>query len=105
MSTKPHTPPGQGDVKLTRPTAADERQVMSDWRRVDSGMAGPRGGMPENPDDAVAYRLIEAANAAMERGDWQRGVNILRLVIRDYRQSHEAALARTVIDRLASRSR
>jgi hypothetical protein len=40
----------------------------------------------------------------MERGDWQRGVNILRLVVKDYRQSQEAACARSVIDRLAERA-
>jgi hypothetical protein len=57
--------------------------------------------MPKRPDDAVAYKLLDAAGDAMERGDWQRGVNILRLVVRDYRQSQEAACAHTVIDRLA----
>ena len=41
----------------------------------------------------------------MRLGDLQRGVNILRLVVRDYRESQEAAFARTVLDRLARRSR
>jgi hypothetical protein len=76
---------------------------MRHWRMIESGVAGPRITKLEKPDDPVAHHLIEAADQAMSRGDWQRGVNILRLVVRDYCQSQEAALARTVIDRLASR--
>ena len=81
----------------------EKREVMQHWRMAESGMAGPRITKLDEPDDLVAHRLLEAADQAMSRGDWQRGVNILRLVVRDYRQSQEAALARTVIDRLGSR--
>jgi hypothetical protein len=38
----------------------------------------------------VAYKLLDAAGDAMGRGDWQKGVNILRLVVKDYRHSQEA---------------
>ena len=65
-------------------------------------MDGPRGLLPDKPDDPVAHTLLEAAGTAIERGEWQRGINILNLVVRDYRQSQEAACARTVIDRLAA---
>lgn len=65
-------------------------------------MDGERGGLPERPDDPVAYKLLDAAGDAFGQGRWQQGVNILRLVVRDYRHSQEAACARQVIDRLAS---
>lgn len=89
---------------LTHPDAAEQRGVMRMWQRAESGMDGERGQLPEQLNDPVAYKLLEAAGDAMERGDWQRGVNILRLVVRDYRQSQEAACARTVIDRLIERA-
>jgi hypothetical protein len=50
-------------------------------------------------------KLLDAAGTAMNRGDWQRGVNILKPVIRDYRQSQEAACARSVMDQLVQRGR
>ena len=56
--------------------------------------------MPERADDAVAYKLLDAAGDAIGRGDVRKGVNILTLVTRDYRHSQEAAFARTVLDRL-----
>ena len=86
---------------LTQPTADEQREVMRQWRRVESGMDGERGQLPERPDDPVAFRLLEAAGEAINRGDWQKGTNILRLVVKDYRSSQEAAFARSVIDRLA----
>jgi hypothetical protein len=92
-----------GDGKLTERSPAENQEVLKLWRQADSGMDGPRGLLPDKPDDLVAHKLLEAANTAMERGEWQRGVNILKLVVRDYRQSQEAACARTVIDRLAAR--
>ena len=94
-----------GDGRLTRPKPALEREALRYWRMIDSGMAGPRGPLPGQPDDLVAYRLLDAAGMALERGDGQRGVNILRLLIRDYRQSREAAVARAAIDQLAARQR
>jgi hypothetical protein len=102
MSSMSKKPSGSG--RLIRPTAAEQRHVMDLWRLADSGMEGPRSSVvPDPPDDPVAYKLLEAADAAMERGDWRRGVNILKLVVRDYRQSREAALARQAIDELAAR--
>jgi hypothetical protein len=86
--------------KLIRPAAGDEREVLRQWRMVEDGMDGPRGQLPPQPDDPVAYLLLEAADAAMVRGDWQRSINILKLLVRDYRQSQEAACARSVIDQL-----
>ncbi len=64
-------------------------------------MDGPRGLLPEQPDNPVAYKLLEAAGEAMERGEWKGGLTILRLVVKEYRESKEAACARgSVIDRL-----
>lgn len=94
----------QAEARLTTPGDAEQREVMQLWQRAESGMDGKRGVLPETPDDPVAYKLLDAAGNAMNRGDWQKGVNILRLVVKDYRQSEEAACARTVIDRLAGRA-
>ena len=90
---------------LARPTPAEGREALRLWQIADDGMDGPRGQLPPQPDDPVASILLGAAGAAMNRGDMQRGVNILKLVVRDYRHSQEAACARTVIDRLARRGR
>jgi hypothetical protein len=84
--------------------AAEHREVMRRWQWVDSGTDGERGGLPATPDDLVAHKLLDAAGDAMGRGDWQKGVNILRLIVKDYRQSQEAACARRVIDRLAEKA-
>lgn len=92
--------PKKTEATLTQPDAAEQREVMRRWRAIDSGMDGPRGLLPEQPDNPIAYKLLDAAAEAMERGEWQHGINILRLVVRDYRQSQEAACARQVIDRL-----
>lgn len=94
----------QSDARLTHPDDAEQWEVMRLWQRAESGMDGERAGLPDKPDDPVAYKLLDAAGDAMGRGDWQRGVNILRLVVKDYRQSQEAACARTVIDRLAEQA-
>lgn len=102
MSTPP-LPPTNGTLK--QPDAEAERDALRQWRRIESDQAGPRGGMPRRPDDVVAYLLLEAAEAAEERGERQHSINILKLVIRDYRQSQEAAFARSVIDKLPHRSR
>lgn len=88
------------EATLTQPDAAEQRDVMRRWRQMETGMDGPRGLLPDKPDNLVAYKLLDAAGEAMERGDWQKGINILRLVVKDYRQSQEAACARQVIDRL-----
>lgn len=88
------------EATLARPDAAEHREVMKQWEATDSGMNGPRGLLPDQPDNPIAYKLLDAAGEAMERGEWQLGINILRLVVRDYRQSQEAACARQVIDRL-----
>jgi hypothetical protein len=93
------------EATLTQPTAEEQREVMRQWQRADDGMDGPRGLLPEEPDNPVAYKLLDAAGEAMERGEWQHGITILRLVVRDYRHSQEAACARQVIDRLTSRDR
>ena len=84
---------------------ADEREVLRSWQMMDDGLNGPRGLLPDRSDDQVAHKLLDAAGDAMNRGDWQRGVNILKLVVRDYRHSQEAACARSAIDRLAERGR
>jgi hypothetical protein len=97
----PQPPDSRNNGTLIQPHDDEQREVMTHWRRVESGMDGERGQLPETPDDAVAYKLLEAADDAMSRGDWQKGVNILRLIVKDYRQSQEAACARSVIDRLA----
>ena len=88
------------EATLTIPDPAEGREVMRQWEATESGMDGPRGLLPDQPDNPVAYKLLDAAGEAMERGEWQHGVNILRLVVKDYRQSQEAACARQVIDRL-----
>lgn len=95
---------GRNNGTLIRPDDAEQREVMRRWQQVNSGTDGERGVLPTRPDDAVAYLLLEAAEGALGRGDWQKGANILRLVVKDYRQSQEAAFARRVIDRLAERS-
>src|SRR5262245_17706939 len=96
--------PKDGDPGPLWPVNADEQhEILNRWRAAGNGMDGPRGGVPSKPDDPVAYTLLEAADQVMSLGDLQRGVNILRLVVRDYRESQEAALARTVLDRLARR--
>jgi hypothetical protein len=103
---EPPTPhDNESNGRLIQPTADEQREAMRQWRRLESGMDGKRGELPEKPDDAVAYKLLDAAGDAMERGHWQQGINILRLVVKDYRQSQEAACARRVIDRLADRHR
>jgi hypothetical protein len=104
MSRVPEEP--AGEVKLSRSTDAEQREALRLWRLTDDGMDGPRSSVvAERPDDPVAYKLLEAADAAMSRGDWQRGLNILRLVVRDYRRSQEAALARSAIDHLPIKGR
>ncbi len=65
-------------------------------------MDGPRGLLPGQPDDPVAHTLLAAAGMAIGQGDRQRGVNILKLVVRDYRQSQEAACAPQHLDHLAA---
>jgi hypothetical protein len=42
-------------------------------KAADDGMDGPRGGIPEKPDDPVAHLLLEAAGKAIGRGQVQRG--------------------------------
>lgn len=81
--------------------AAEQRDVLKLWQATSNGMDGPRGSVPEKPDDPVANLLVEAAGVAIGRGQVQRGVNILQLVVRDYRESQEAALARAALDQLA----
>ncbi len=93
--------PKSKGVRLTPITAARQREVTQLWQRSENGMDGVRSGLPEQPDDLVAYKLLDAAGDAITRGDWQQATNILRLVVKDYRQSQEAACARTVIDRLS----
>lgn len=88
------------EARLIRPDATTHREVMRTWRQIDSGMDGPRGLLPEQPDNPVAYKLLEAAGEAMGRGEWKGGLTILRLVVKEYRESKEAACARSVIDRL-----
>jgi hypothetical protein len=95
---------GRKPDTLARPGEAEQREVMRHWQRAESNMDGERGGLPETPDDPVAHKLLDAAGDAMGRGDWQQGVNILRLVVKDYRQSREAACACRVIDRLAEKA-
>lgn len=83
--------------------AAENRRALRLWTQTVAGTEGRRGGMPERPDDAVAYRLLEAAGQAFGRGERQKSVHIIELVARDYPQSKEAAFARTVLDRLRER--
>src|SRR4051812_30806424 len=91
----------QHQVKLQRIPPAEERDILKQWRRIEDGMDGPRGGVPATPDDPVANLLLEAAGQAIGHGQVQKGVNILKLVVRDYRESQEAALARSALDQLA----
>lgn len=103
MTETAQPPAGIDNGTLSTPGEAEGREGLRLWQRHVSGMDGPRGGVPERPDDPVAYKLVDAAGDAIGRGNWQQGVNILRLVVKDYRQSQEAALARRVIDRLSER--
>ncbi len=103
MDRQPPSPNGQKHGTLAQPGEAEQREAMRRWRRAESGMDGERAGLPETPDDPVAHKLLDAAGDAMGRGDWQQGVNILRLIVKDYRKSQEAACARRVIDRLAEK--
>lgn len=101
----PTTPPHRRRSGTLIPLdAAEEQEILRRWRRMECGMDGERGGLPEQPDDPIAHRLLDIAGEAMSRGEWQKGVNILRLVVKDYRHYQEAACARRVIDRLAERS-
>lgn len=94
--------PKAGHVdKLVGVAAAEQRDVLKLWQATSNGMDGPRGGVPEKPDDPVANLLVEAAGVAIGRGQVQHGVTILQLVVRDYRRSQEAALARAALDQLA----
>jgi hypothetical protein len=45
------------EATLTQPDAAEQWEVMRSWQRVESGMDGPRGLLPDKPDDLVAYKL------------------------------------------------
>jgi hypothetical protein len=92
------TPPSPNG-KLLPLTAAESREVMQRFDAADA-MTGPRGLLPEQPDDAVAHTLLSAAGMAIERGDRQKGIAILKLVARDYRRSAEAACARSALDNL-----
>ena len=103
MQEKPSAANGQPKQALQPLAAAEEREVMRRWHRQESGMDGERGLLPERPDDAVAYKLLDAAGIAMQRGDWKQGVTILKLVVKEFRHSQEAACARTVIDRLTEK--
>ncbi len=67
-------------------------------------MDGERGQLPETPDDPVAYKLLDAAGVALDRGEWREGMQILRLIVKAFRHTQEAACARTVIDRLSERT-
>ena len=99
-----HLTGSRNNGTLTQPTADEQREVIRQWRRVECSLDGERGGLPDQPDDPVAYKLLEAADEVMQRGDWQKGVNVLRLVVKDYRHSQEAAFARSVIDRMAEKA-
>jgi hypothetical protein len=87
--------------RLIAVDATEQRDLLKPWQANSNGMDGPCGGVPEKPDDQVANLLLEAAGTAIGRGQVQRGVNILQLVVRDYRESQEAALARAALDQLA----
>jgi hypothetical protein len=94
-------PQARDNGRLMPVDPAAKREVLELWKLADDGMNGPRGGVPEKPDDPVANLLLEAAGQAIQRGQVQRGVTILKLVVKDYRQSQEAALARAALDQLA----
>lgn len=98
-----HEPTNGHAAKLKQPASrpadrleslsrAEERQVLKAWNASVEGMDGPRGGVPVVPDDPVAHLLVEAAGQAIERGQTQNGIHILKLVVSDYGQSQEAAL-------------
>jgi hypothetical protein len=91
--------------RLIPPSAAEQRQALKLWQDADNGMNGPRGPLPEQPDDMVANLLLSAAGHAHNRGDTQKTANILKLVARDYRHSAEAAYARTALDALTQKNR
>lgn len=91
-------------MALEKISARKQREVLKRWAASD-GMDGPRGGVPETPDDPVAHLLVEAAGQAIARGQARQGVAILKLVVSEYRESQEAALARAALDHLPQRGR
>lgn len=73
---------------------------MEQWRSVESGLTGDRIPQLDKPDDPVAYKLVDAAGEAIAQGRLQAGINILRLVVKDYPLSQEAALSRQALDQI-----
>lgn len=99
----PHTtppPPGPRGATLTEATADEQRQALGQWRRIESGIDGRRISELAATDDPVAHKLLDAAGDAIAGARIVEGLNILRLIVRDYRQSQEAALARQAIDQI-----
>ena len=101
-----HTTPAGGEQpgRLVPLNPTREREVIRCWLDLACGRDGERGGLPDKPDDIAAFKLLDAAGIAIERGHKQKGINILRLVVVDYRKSKEAAWDRRVLDRLSERA-
>lgn len=86
---------------LDEPPAERQREVLNQWRRIATYTGGERITELGDPDDPVAHRSLDAAGDALGLGRLQEGLDkILRLVVRDYRHSREAAFARQVIGQI-----
>lgn len=100
------TPPleDRRDGRLIEPPPAEQRDAVRQWRQL----AGERITRLDQPDDAIAFKLIDAAGEAIARRQVQAGVEILETVVKHFGESQEAALARQALDQIrkqASRQR
>ncbi len=101
-----YTTPAGGELTggLVPLSCTVEREVFRRSLDLACGRDGERCGLPDQPDDIAAFKLLDAAGISIERGHRQKAINIPRLVVKNYRESKEAACARRVLDRLSERA-
>jgi hypothetical protein len=64
---------------LIHPDAAEQREVPRCWQQPTSGLECVWSGLPVQPDDPVAYKLLDAAGDAIGKATWsgvqEKGIN------------------------------
>lgn len=93
------TPPletRRDDGRLIEPSPEEQREAVSQWQQ----MTGKRIVTLDRPDDPIAYKLLDAAGEAIARRQVQAGIDILQVVVKDFGESQEAALARQALDQI-----